>query len=569
MIKTKSLTNNYNIETFLFCSLILILSFIELEIRSKSLIFIILLIFFYNYKNKDKYKFGFTFKFNKISYLIIIFIALIINQNTYLNFEIISIDVPSYLVASRSINFFELPFSNQWESKGPLFIYFYRFLLLISNNNYLFFRILNDLLLFLITFLIFSTSYKISNNYFTAFISSIFFVSITSHVWYVTELSEIYCLVFILYQYFIISGRPMTKKTILLCGVLVSISSLINQSTAIFLIGCIFYIYKEINLKELNYYFTLLLGFLIPQIIFYLLYFFNDLSILYFTNYIKIPFGYVGSGEFQFYELIVWLRRYFNFSQLLYFSFLSVFFVLAIKLLKKQFFKSFRFNLNILYLILGFLIYVIAGHNYQHHLFYTIAFFSILISHLEINKMTSVIYVLIIFSAIHIFSFSFDKSFNNLINYEETFDNYPLRSLASEINNLYEDKNYEVLAIDHVLLLFYLEKPNISYIIHPFNNFEEYIVNALLETGKLKTNDSSHLSYYIETEPEIIICAPQTIIDGSPTKLGSDIFNCEITDYKKNYIKLDTQIYLDNPNREYYYNPYISIDVFIKTKDSS
>ena len=63
-----------------------------------------------------------------------------------------------------------------------------------------------------------------------------------------------------------------------------------------------------------------------------------------------------------------------------------------------------------------------------------------------------------------------------MINYEETFDNYPLRSLASEINNLYEDKNYEVLAIDHVLLLFYLEKPNISYIIHPFNNFEEYIV---------------------------------------------------------------------------------------------
>ena len=133
---------------------------------------------------------------------------------------------------------------------------------------------------------------------------------------------------------------------------------------------------------------------------------------------------------------------------------------------------------------------------------------------------------------------------------------------------MYDDKNYKVLAIDHVLLLFYLEKPNISYIIHPFNNFEEYIVNALLETGKLKSNDSSHLSYYIETEPEIIICAPQTIIDGSPTKLGSDIFNCEITDYKKNYIKLDTQIYLDNPNREYYYNPYISIDVFIKIKDN-
>ena len=177
---------------------------------------------------------------------------------------------------------------------------FIDFYCLYQTTIIFFFRILNDLLLFLITFLIFSTSYKISNNYFTAFISSIFFVSITSHVWYVTELSEIYCLVFILYQYFIISGRPMTKKTILLCGVLVSISSLINQSTAIFLIGCIFYIYKEINLKELNYYFTLLLGFLIPQIIFYLLYFFNDLSILYFTNYIKIPLAMLDQVSFNF-----------------------------------------------------------------------------------------------------------------------------------------------------------------------------------------------------------------------------------------------------------------------------
>ena len=44
----------------------------------------------------------------------------------------------------------------------------------------------------------------------------------------------------------------------------------------------------------------------------------------------------------------------------------------------------------------------------------------------------------------------------------------------------------------------------------------------------LKKNENNHLSYYIELEPDLIICAPQIIIDGSPTKLGSDIFNCEI-----------------------------------------
>ena len=74
-----------------------------------------------------------------------------------------------------------------------------------------------------------------------------------------------------------------------------------------------------------------------------------------------------------------------------------------------------------------------------------------------------------------------------------------------------------------------------------------------MDINLLKKNENNHLSYYIELEPDII-CAPQIIIDGSPTKLGSDIFNCEITDYK-NYYKLDTERYLINPNRQYYYDP--------------
>ncbi len=564
MIKNKNLSIKNNFQILLLIMIFSILNFIELDIRSKTSIFLLIFIFIFHFRNSNKYNINSFFKNRKFTYLFIIFLALIVNQNKYLNFEIISIDVPSYLVASQSTNFLELPFTSQWESKGPLFIYFYRFILLLSNNNYLFFKLLNDLLLFITAYLIFNTTYVISKNYFTSFISGIFFVSVTSHVWYVTELSEIYCLVFIIYQYFVITKYSMTKRTILISGALISISSLINQSTAIFLIGCIIYIFNEKKLKELTYYSTLFLGFMTPQVILYFIYYLNDLSILYFTNYIKIPFGYVGTGRFEIYELVVWLRRYFNFNQFLYFSFLGIFYVVILKFYRNYFSKSFKFNLNISYLILGFLIYVIAGHNYQHHLFYTIAFASILISHIQIDKSTLVLYFLILFSVVQIFSVSFEKSASNLINFEETYDNYPLKSLAKEINDLYENYDYKVLAVDHVLLLFYLEKPNISYIIHPFNNYEEYIIDALLDTGKLKTNEFSHLSYYVETEPEVIICAPQTIIDGSPTKLGSDIFNCEVTDYKKNYRKLDTQIYLENPNREYYYDPYISIDVFIR-----
>ena len=124
----------------------------------------------------------------------------------------------------------------------------------------------------------------------------------------------------------------------------------------------------------------LFLGFVIPHVFFYFLYLLNDLSIIYITNYITIPFGYVGTGKFEIYELIVWLRRYFKYNQFLYFSIIGLIFISFLGFFKTKIFRSFKNLINIIYLFSGFLIYVIAGHNYQHHLFYTIAFFSIYIS---------------------------------------------------------------------------------------------------------------------------------------------------------------------------------------------
>ena len=39
----------------------------------------------------------------------------------------------------------ELPFQNQWESKGPLFLYLYNFLSFLSNENLIFFKIINSI----------------------------------------------------------------------------------------------------------------------------------------------------------------------------------------------------------------------------------------------------------------------------------------------------------------------------------------------------------------------------------------------------------------------------------------
>ncbi len=569
MINNKNINNNLskeNLYIVLGLIFLILLNFSRLDsIRIKSIIFIIYFISVYLITRNKKIDISFSSNQSKFKTSGLLLILLIVLQNPYLNFETISIDVPSYLVASQNVGFSELPFEKQWESKGPLFIYMYKFLSYLSSKNLVLFKLLNDLLLYAIALLIFQISLLKSRNITASFFSTIFFICITSHVWYVTELSEIYCLVFIIYQYYLITKYELNNKIIFFSSLLISLSSLINQASGIFLLGLLFIVYRKKGIKEsIKSYISIIFGFIIPHLFFVFIYLINNLLIVYFTNYIKIPFGYVGSGQFDLYELIVWLRRYFIYNEFLYYSIISIGIILLIKLFNNNLIENSYFINNIIYLLIGFSIYVIAGHSYQHHLFYSIAFLSILISLIEINKVTILTYSFIAISLIQIFSVSLMPAYNNLKSINSTFQNYPLNQLAKEIDSLFDDKDYDVLAVDHLLVLYYLDKPNTSYIIHPYNNFEEYIVDALIETKLLKSNENSHLSYYIEMEPDVIICTPQAIIDGYPTEVGSEFFNCEVTDYKKNYYQLDTEKYLNNPNREYFYDPYIEIDVFIK-----
>ena len=89
-------------------------------------------------------------------------------------------------------------------------------------------------------------------------------------------------------------------------------------------------------------------------------------------------------------------------------------------------------------------------------------------------------------------------SYNNLKSIDSTYNNYPLLQLSKEIDDQFNDREYTVLAVDSVLVLFYLNKVNNTYIVHPFNHYEEYIVSALLRTGNLKSNELSHLSYAVK-----------------------------------------------------------------------
>ena len=171
--------------------------FTDYSIRIKSVIFLIIFLSFISLRE------NFTFNLKKIQDIgdlgigIFLLILVVILQNRLLNYEIISMDVPSYLVASQDITLNNLPFENQWESKGPVFLYFYKFLMILSFKNLVIFKILNDVLLFVISFMLYKTSLLISKNKLIAVSSVLFFILVTSYEWYVTELSEIYCLFFL------------------------------------------------------------------------------------------------------------------------------------------------------------------------------------------------------------------------------------------------------------------------------------------------------------------------------------------------------------------------------------
>ena len=546
---------------FLIILPILLLSLFKSSIEVKTLLIIIISIIYMKY---DVGLSNFKFK-NFKTPLFVLFIVTIITQNQFLNYEMISLDTPSYLVASQKVGFNELPFQNQWESKGPLFLYMYNFISFLSNENLVLFKIFNDFILFSLALVLFLTIYKKNTSIQSALIGSLFFVCLVSYVWYHSEFSEIYCLLFISLHFYFIKNNETNIKNIFLASLLLSGSTLINQATFIFYLSFfIFLVFRKKLFLEFKELLSLTLGMLIPHMLFIILYFNFGLLNIYLSNYFVLPINYVGSDRFDFNELLVWSKRYFEYSEFLYFIlvFLVISFLFHAFLSKTKIYKSYEFMDISFYLIPAFLIYVIAGHSYEHHLFYAIYFLAMLSEELVNNKNLTMGGILILLCSIQIVISSFSPSLNNLSNIDKIYDQYPLYQLSQEIDSYFDDDNYSVLAFDHVLVLHYLQKQNFSYLVHPSNNFEDYILNELINLNLLQTNESSHFSYYIEKEPDVIICNSKSIVSGDVVKL--DDYNCEVSDYKKNYFKLDTSVYEVNRNREYFFDPYKELRVYIK-----
>ena len=501
-------------------------------------------------------------KKNHVLGIFILLIFTIITQNRFLNIETISWDVSSYLVASQEIGRGYVPLETQWESKGPLFLYLYFLVSKLSLNNLVYFKIANDLILFTTSVFIYLTVSNISKNKILGFFSSLFFLSITSYSWFISELSEIYCLVLISIIYFLESRK---NNNILLIGLLFSFSTLINQGTAVFIIP--YTIFKFYNIFVTRHYRKLihyLYGLAIPHIFFIILYSLRGLLDVYISQYVTLPLNYIQENLSSFYELKIVLRTFFNYDVFLYLTLLTTATFIFMDLIKKNNNDTISFKLlQLINLLFGLGFYFLAGHNYYHHLFYFVFFISLNFVNLNSIKYIKITCLYVFIAAVSVSITTASSSLNNLSNLNNIYDDYPLKKLSKTINNKFEDANYDILALDSVLVLYYLEKPNFSYIIHPSNHFENYIVDDLIRLNKIKTNSFSHISYLIEKEPEVIICNGRMIIRGKVEDV--DFYNCAIDDYKKNYNKIDTQEFLNSKYLDFYKDPYKEMSVFIKS----
>ena len=552
---------------FILCSVIGFSYLLNIEkiVTAVSVFIICLLTLFKNFKYSDK---EFNIKFiNNIgrktqiaTSILSLFVIAIITQNVYLNYETITWDVASYLVASIEVSEGYLPMETQWESKGPLLFYIYEYLFDFSNSNYVNFRLLSDLVLYLVSLNIFFIVFILTEKrILKSFMSSILFILLTSKVWYISEFSELYCLFFISSAYLtnlLIKKENLKYFTV---GLLISLSSLINQGSLLFLIPFIAVIIfdNKRHYKKLFTQITILLSaFISLHVFFFIIYFSKDMADLYFANYVTIPLGYTGETFSSIYELRVWTREFYHYDRFLYFSFFSLIFVFALENV-----KNIRniLDINVLSIIIGISIYFIGSHNYYHHLFYFLFFIPILFSMISDKRYEILISSFIFISTISILLNSIQPAYSNLKSLDTTLENYPLYQLSEEIGSYFED-DYSVFALDYLFVLSYLDKKNYSYIVHPMNHFEDFITSVLIDIDKIPEDNVNLL---IASEPDVIICNTSMIINGVETRIDKS-YNCEINEYKDNYFKLDTSRYRENENLFYYKDPTRTINVYIK-----
>ena len=135
---------------------------------------------------------NFSNSFTKIFIPFFLLILTLLTQNAYLNFEVIDHDVSTSIVIANDIFNRLIPYENSWDDKQPLFYFFNFILLLLVNKNFVLYKVMFDIFIFLNAYLIFIIITKrYRQKIYKGLFSSITYLFILSQPWSNAEYSEI------------------------------------------------------------------------------------------------------------------------------------------------------------------------------------------------------------------------------------------------------------------------------------------------------------------------------------------------------------------------------------------
>ncbi len=467
------------------------------------------------------------FNLNNITHLVfvlIIFIFTLLSQNNFLQYEILDHDTSTLLLISQE--FFDgfLPYERQWDDKQPLFYFLSYIILLITNKNFLLFKVVFDIFTFLNASVIYFFVYrKLRKSFSVSIISSLLYLLISSQPWANSEYSEIMSLTFLSIGFYL-SFSKRNKYIFYLIGFFFSLSTLVNIGTAIFIIGFLYTLY--INFKK-NYreaFFKFLTGFSVPHLLTILIYSLNGLFKVYLTTILKIPISYTTTDSYFFYDFRVFIESIFKtniFLCILFliplFNMLNIFIKLAV--------NRFRDSLNLsisLFIFSSILFFYLANKGYYHHLIYLIFFVSIALSLVLSNNLKAVIYLSFFAVLFNHFPNYATNSYSNLSEYNQIYEEYPLRNLSEQLMEEVNDRDLSILALDNLLILFYLDQKNDMYIVHPTNHNEFFIIDNFINENIINAN---YIEQSLEKNIDFVICSTNKE-DNLYYEINSQNFKC-------------------------------------------
>ena len=442
--------------------------------------------------------------------IFLLFFLVFLFQSATYNFETLDWDINAFLVTSLELGRGNLPFENQYENKPPLLFAIFYLFSVISNKNLLIIKVLNDVIIFLIALQsVFIFAKKETYPKLFNFAPSIIFILFTSNVWFHPGYSEFLSLFFITSSY-LIYKKSENKYKFFIIGILLAVSSLINLGTSIFLIcfAIIFFLYEDKKIKSLI---NLFLGFGLIHLIFLSIYIINGSLNEYLMAMIKVPISY-GTTDFSLTtSLAIFLTSFVEYNLAIYVLILisvSLFLKMILEIVKKGTYKFENSDL-ILLIYFGLLFFNLAGKGYYHHLIFLLYFLSLSFTFLQ-NKISNRGFVFFIILIIGFSALNFiENSYNNIKNFSNLEEQYPMKKVSNVIilNNLEYD---EIFSTNYILILYYLDKPNTSYVVHPALYEYEEITNVLLQNKKIVENE---IVYQLNNVPKIFEGYNQQILN--------------------------------------------------------